>query len=218
MPVPEPSADETAPRQLIRDRAYTAIKTAILDGTLVPGERLDDADLQAWLQVSRTPIRQALYALTLEGLVETAPQSHTRVVHPRPENARENLQTIGVLVVGVVGLAVPAMTSADRHGLAELADAVAAELGRHALAPARKASAAYFAALIRFCPNRSLLRLVEQASPSLGYYVSVAYQSIAVDWSEFEAEYRGLAKALREGTIADIEGTTKRLFGLTAGH
>src|SRR3954452_18488595 len=96
VPIPEPAGNPAAPRQLIRDRAYTAIKTAILDGSLLPGERLDDAELQRWLAVSRTPIRQALYALTLEGLVETAPQSHTRVVSPRAEKARENLQTIGV--------------------------------------------------------------------------------------------------------------------------
>ncbi|HEY8282389.1 MAG TPA: GntR family transcriptional regulator [Leifsonia sp.] len=217
MPVPEASSGQAAPRQLIRDRAYAAIKTAILDGTLVPGERLDDADLQSWLQMSRTPVRQALYALTLEGLVETAPQSHTRVVRPRPENAVENLQTIGVLVVGVVALAVPAMTEADRRRLAELAAATAEQLRSRDLAAALRASGEYYRLLTSLCPNRPLVHLVEQASPSLGYYVSVAFQSIDLDWATYEAEYDRLVDALRAGSAHDIEQVTRRLFGLATG-
>lgn len=43
-----------------------------MDGTLEPGERLNDEDLIAWLGVSRTPIREALSQLARAGLVEMA--------------------------------------------------------------------------------------------------------------------------------------------------
>ena len=46
MPVP---ADKAAlERDLLRDRAYTTLRDAIVDGTLAPGERLVDAELCAF--------------------------------------------------------------------------------------------------------------------------------------------------------------------------
>src|ERR1700709_1493918 len=54
MPVPRKMV---APRrQLLRDDALAAMRAAIVDGTLEPEERLVDAELSAWLGVSRTPI------------------------------------------------------------------------------------------------------------------------------------------------------------------
>jgi DNA-binding GntR family transcriptional regulator len=218
VPIPEPTAERTAPRQLIRDRAYSAIKSAILDGTLLPGERLDDAELQQWLEVSRTPIRQALYALTLEGLVETAPQSHTRVVSPRIEHARENLQTIGVLMVGVLDLTIPTLTTDDRERLAELAEAVVPALRRHDLEASIAAAGPYYRALTRLCPNRTLVRLVDQARTSLGYFVMVAFQSMEMDWRSLEAQHLDLVAALRHGTLTDLQSATKRLFRIGGGR
>ena len=66
-------------RDLLRDRAYAAIRDAIVDGTLAPGERLRDAELCKWLGLSRTPVREALGRLEQDGLVESAPQRYTQV-------------------------------------------------------------------------------------------------------------------------------------------
>ncbi|WP_324170120.1 GntR family transcriptional regulator [Microbacterium oxydans] len=57
----------------LREVAVDRIRATIFDGTLVPGERLSDEELQRWLGMSRTPVREALSGLTRIGLVETAP-------------------------------------------------------------------------------------------------------------------------------------------------
>ncbi|WP_309146596.1 GntR family transcriptional regulator [Curtobacterium sp. MCBD17_021] len=49
------------------------------DGTLVPGERLNDDQLTAWLGVSRTPVREAIARLVAEGFVEMAANRYTKV-------------------------------------------------------------------------------------------------------------------------------------------
>src|SRR3954462_7962383 len=56
MPVP---ANDPFERDLLRDRAYTTIRDAIVDGTLAPGERLRDQELTEWLALRRTPGREA---------------------------------------------------------------------------------------------------------------------------------------------------------------
>jgi DNA-binding GntR family transcriptional regulator len=77
MPVPEGQGLVT--RALLRDNAYRIIRDAIVDGTLAPGERLNDPELIAWLGVSRTPIREALARLELAGLVQSKPGRFTIV-------------------------------------------------------------------------------------------------------------------------------------------
>ncbi|MGH1524164.1 GntR family transcriptional regulator [Leifsonia sp. L25] len=117
MPLPQSNLREVKVPGLVRERAYSMIRDAILTGKLKPGERLEDAELQTWLGMSRTPIRQALLALTSEGFVETAPQSHTRVAKARAEDASGYLQAVGVLVTGMTLLADPVMTPGQRTEL-----------------------------------------------------------------------------------------------------
>jgi len=78
MPIPT-SESTTAPRRLLRDVAFDTLLAAIVDGTLQPGERLNDADLSRWLQVSRTPIREAIAQLQTYGLIEIEANRYTKV-------------------------------------------------------------------------------------------------------------------------------------------
>ncbi|MBI4264481.1 MAG: GntR family transcriptional regulator [Acidobacteria bacterium] len=58
-------------REAAEDRTLSALRSAILAGTLSPGTRLRQEDLASQMGVSRMPIRQALLALEREGLVRT---------------------------------------------------------------------------------------------------------------------------------------------------
>lgn len=50
---------------------YDAVHAAIQDGTFVPGQRIREIELGKWLQVSRTPVREALRRLQSEGIIES---------------------------------------------------------------------------------------------------------------------------------------------------
>lgn len=78
MPVPKRTTT-AEPRVLLRDVVYGKLRTAIEDGTLEPGERLNDEELTTWLGVSRTPVREAIARLETEGLIEMAANRYTRV-------------------------------------------------------------------------------------------------------------------------------------------
>jgi DNA-binding GntR family transcriptional regulator len=109
MPVPQ---DRTpAPRRLLRDVAYETMRAAILDGTLAPGEKLQDAELGKWLKLSRTPIREALARLEEDGLVETFPQRFTRVAPLDRDQARDTFQLVAAMHGLAARLAVPHVTN-----------------------------------------------------------------------------------------------------------
>ncbi|MGN8026372.1 GntR family transcriptional regulator [Microbacterium sp. 22242] len=213
--MPIPKGDDLPSRTLIRDRVYAQIKDAILDGTLRPGERLDDAELLEWLGVSRTPVRQALYVLTVEGLVETSPQSYTRVVMPKREDAMEYLRAIGVLVAGVMDLSLPAADPADIDRLIERIRHICDAVRREDLEATLAASDAYHSELLKLCRNVPMRRLVEQSGMSLAYYVVAVYRSLAVDWESVLAGYEKIIAALEHRRIEEAAAVTRSLFGVS---
>ena len=58
----------------LRDVVFNTLRQAILTGELKPGERLMEIHLAERLGVSRTPVREAIHKLELEGLVTMSPR------------------------------------------------------------------------------------------------------------------------------------------------
>jgi len=54
----------------LADQAYAKLKTSIYDFHLLPGDRFSESDIAKRLQMSRTPVREALFRLQREGYVE----------------------------------------------------------------------------------------------------------------------------------------------------
>jgi DNA-binding GntR family transcriptional regulator len=66
-------AVRTNPRELTRsETAYRLIKAALFDFVLMPGEGFTESELAERLSMSRTPVREALFRLELEGYVQVA--------------------------------------------------------------------------------------------------------------------------------------------------
>jgi len=64
---------------LIRGRVYKEIKQDILSGGIPPGSRLLEGKLAKEFKVSRTPVREALHVLEMEGFLESYPRVGYRV-------------------------------------------------------------------------------------------------------------------------------------------
>lgn len=71
------------------DRVYAELVEGIRDLRLPPGAEISEHDLTAALQVSRTPVREALAQLAANGLVTVIPQVGTRVARIRMGEVRE---------------------------------------------------------------------------------------------------------------------------------
>ncbi|MCM3895885.1 GntR family transcriptional regulator [Gordonia sputi] len=73
----------------LREQVIDALRAAILDFTLAPGQRLIERELIEQLGVSRTTVREALRELTSEGLITVVPQKGAIVSSPSVEEAQE---------------------------------------------------------------------------------------------------------------------------------
>ncbi|RZM74874.1 GntR family transcriptional regulator [Leptolyngbya iicbica LK] len=67
-------------RASLHEQTYQTLRTSILSGELPPGDRLVETQLATQLEVSRTPIREALRQLQREGLVAVDSSGGLRVI------------------------------------------------------------------------------------------------------------------------------------------
>ena len=76
----------------LRDVVFNTLRQAILKGELEPGERLMEIQLAERLGVSRTPIREAIRKLELEGLVLMIPRKGAEVAKISARSLRDVLE------------------------------------------------------------------------------------------------------------------------------
>lgn len=104
----------------LRDVVFNTLRTAIITGTFAPGERLMEISLAEQLGVSRTPVREAIRKLELEGLVVMIPRRGAEVARITEAGLKEVLEVRCALEELAVELA---CRRCDKEGLNRLTEA-----------------------------------------------------------------------------------------------
>lgn len=81
----------------LRDVVFNTLRQAILKGELKPGERLMEIQLAQKLGVSRTPVREAIRKLELEGLVLMIPRKGAEVARITAQDLEDVLEVRAAL-------------------------------------------------------------------------------------------------------------------------
>ncbi|MFZ5753825.1 MAG: GntR family transcriptional regulator [Bacillota bacterium] len=84
----------------LRTKVFKYVKSQIINGVYSPGENLVESKLAEELKVSRTPIREAIRLLEVEGLVETTPNKGAIVLGISSKDV-EDIYAIRQLVEGL---------------------------------------------------------------------------------------------------------------------
>ena len=104
----------------LRDVVFNTLRQAILRGELEPGERLMEIQLAERLGVSRTPIREAIRKLELEGLVLMIPRKGAEVAKISEKSLKDVLEVRRSLEELAIELTCQRITD---EGMAELEEA-----------------------------------------------------------------------------------------------
>jgi len=99
----------------VRDHAYKHLKELILQGRFKAGDRLIERELAAHLNISRTPIREALFRLESQGYVKTVPRKGVIVSNISEQEVIEVFTILSSLEVLAVKLAAERMDSSTRR-------------------------------------------------------------------------------------------------------
>lgn len=117
--MPVPTNHSKPVRMSAKESAYFQLEHWIIDGTLQPGEKLTDIELAQALNLSRTPIREALQLLEMVGFVKMYPGKATTVTEVLKEDINHLLPPLAVLQALAGELAVPNITEEQIRRLEE---------------------------------------------------------------------------------------------------
>ncbi|MGI6551930.1 MAG: GntR family transcriptional regulator [Bacillota bacterium] len=104
----------------LREIVFEALREAIIHGTLPPGERLMEVQLAEELGVSRTPVREAIRKLELEGFVVMVPRKGAYVADISIKDITEVFEIRAALESLAAGLACERITDEELEELQKL--------------------------------------------------------------------------------------------------
>ena len=154
----------------LRDVVFNTLRKAILTGQLKPGERLMEVHLAGKLGVSRTPIREAIRKLELEGLVIMIPRRGAEVAQITEKSLKDVLEVRRALDALSVELACVRITDEEIKELAEACHAFEAATREKDASVIAKADVALHDIIVQATGNRRLKQLVNNLSEQMYRY------------------------------------------------
>lgn len=184
-------------RQPLRREARRLLLDRLLSGALSPGDRINESRLAAEIGVSRTPLREALIRLEIEGFVENDKGKGFYVLPLDAKRARDLYTVMGLLEA-------QALETSERHArdtldeLGRLEARRAAAKRAHEFDEAISLDREWHALLVGGCPNDELLRILEMARDRLNRYEHVLARQREWQGRDHDNHTR-IIDALRDG-------------------
>lgn len=154
----------------LRDVVFKTLRQAILRGELKPGERLMEIKLANKLGVSRTPIREAIRKLELEGLVLMVPRKGAEVADITEKSLRDVLEVRRALEELSVQLACDRITEEEIQDLEEAAKEFVKILKSDDITEIAEADVRFHDVIYRATDNQKLIQLLNNMGEQMYRY------------------------------------------------
>lgn len=161
-PATAPRAMQARDRRSLTDGVYLRLRDEILRCVLSPGSDLREADLAARFNVSKTPVREALANLRLDGLVRTFPRRGYQVAPVTLGDINSLFDARTVIEVGAAEMAANRISDAQLIELKQLADVSYDPNSNHTLSYFVQANREFHLAIAKASGNGRLVGMLER--------------------------------------------------------
>ncbi len=161
------SMDEFLP---LRDVVFNTLRKGILTGELKPGERLMEIHLANRLGVSRTPIREAIRKLELEGLVTMIPRRGAEVAQITEKSMKDVLEVRRALDALCAELACERISEEEKQRLKESCAEFERAIKTKDATVIAKADVALHDIMVEATGNQRLVQLVNNLAEQMYRY------------------------------------------------
>lgn len=180
----------------LRDVVFNTLRNAILTGELSPGERLMEIKLADKLGVSRTPIREAIRKLELEGLVVNTPRKGAEVANISAEDLRDVLEVRRSLEVLAIRLACDKMTEETLELLHENIDAFKHSINAKATSDIASVDVSFHDIIYKSTGNNRLIQILNNISEQM-YRYRFEYIKNKEAWNRLVEEHMNIYEAIK---------------------
>ena len=188
----------------LRDVVFQTLRQAILRGELKPGERLMEVRLAKKLGVSRTPIREAIRKLELEGLVLMIPRRGAEVAEITEKSMRDVLEVRRALEVLAVSLSCDRISGEQIEALKEAAEEFDRSLTLDDVTRTAEADVHFHDIIYRSTDNQRLIQLLSNLGEQM-YRYRVEYLKHREFHPQISREHKELISYLEAGQKGQAE-------------
>lgn len=199
-------------RSVLTDRAYAAIKRAILSLELEPGSRLVERRLAEELQISKSPVRDALQRLAGEGLIVQTPYAGMVVREFDPAFVDELYQVREALEVMAIELAAPRLDAADIADAEESFRDAEAAMRADDAAARTAASSRFHTIFYRRSANRPLYGILAGLSDMVGIVSALNWRAHDTRW-ESHRQHQAILEAAMAGDVTTASELMREHIG-----
>lgn len=179
----------------LRDVVFNTLRRAILRGELKPGERLMEIQLANKLGVSRTPIREAIRKLELEGLVLMIPRKGAEVAEITEKNLRDVLEVRCALEELAVQLACDRINQEKIHELHAAAARFEQMFDSDDITSIAQADEAFHDVIFQATDNERLIQLLNNLREQM-YRYRIEYLKKKECYPQLIAEHEAIMQAI----------------------
>lgn len=188
----------------LRDVVFNTLRQAILRGELKPGERLMEIQLANKLGVSRTPIREAIRKLELEGLVLMIPRKGAEVAEITEKNMRDVLEVRKALEELAVQLACEKITAEEIEEMKKAAEEFRMILKNKDITEIAEADVRFHDIIYMATDNQKLILLLNNLREQM-YRYRLEYIKDADKRQILVVEHDYILKAIRSRHVAEAK-------------
>lgn len=193
----------------LRDVVFNTLRQAILRGELKPGERLMEIQLANKLGVSRTPIREAIRKLELEGLVLMIPRKGAEVAEITEKSLKDVLEIRRALEDLAVRLACEKITKEELAELKNAGDEFKKVLKSQDITEVAEADVKFHDVIYMATDNPKLIQLLNNFREQM-YRFRVEYLKKAEVRPQLLAEHDEIIKYITEGNKEEASRVVTR--------
>lgn len=146
----------------LKDHVYEYISKRIQEGTIKPNDKLNEQEICDELDISRTPVREALIQLAADGLLDNEPRRGFRVKPLTQEKANNLYMIIGTLDAMAATLALDNLTKEDINLMRKLKADMDYAIENRMLDQYYKLQVDFHNIYINKCGNEELIQLLNQ--------------------------------------------------------
>lgn len=184
----------------LRDVVFQTLRKAILTGELMPGERLMEIHLAQKLGVSRTPIREAIRKLELEGLVMNIPRRGAQVAEISERGLRDVLEVRRALDTFCAELACERISDEEKEALKKACKDFEDAVETKDATVIAKADVAFHDIIVGATGNERLVALQNNLAEQM-YRYRFEYIKDVSQHGKLIEEHRVLMDAILKGNI-----------------
>lgn len=189
----------------LRDVVFKTLRQSILTGELKPGERLMEIHLANKLGVSRTPIREAIRQLELEGLVIMVPRKGAQVASITEKSMSDVLEVRLALEKLAVELASNRINSEQKEELKAAMLLFEEKVSSGDVSEIAKADVAFHDKIFEVTGNMRLGQIVNNLAEQM-YRYRFEYIKEEEGHNRLIEEHRCIYESIASGNVADATG------------